>query len=65
MRRQATHDHSQLLCQLDDLILNLTALEPPYDSWQSAMAQIDRFVDDLEQHEEQESDSVRTMMDCE
>ena len=50
--------HEQLLEELDDLLVRLNELEPPFDSWQSAMAEVGEFFDDLEQHEKQESESV-------
>lgn len=50
--------HQQLRDKLDGLIDRLNDLEPPFDSWQSAMAEVGEFFDDLEQHEKQESESV-------
>jgi len=65
MRRQATNDHEQLLSQLDELIAKLNALEPPFDSWQAAIEQVESFADLLEQHEEQESESILALSACE
>jgi hypothetical protein len=65
VRRQSTHDHQQLLSQLDDLIAELIALEPPFTSWQTAMDRVEWFADTLEQHEEQESESVAALTACE
>jgi hypothetical protein len=58
MRSQASHDHKLLLHQLDALIEKLDALEPPFVSWQAAMAEVQNFADTLEQHESKESKNV-------
>jgi len=65
MRRQATHDHQQLLNQLDEFIAKLNALDPPFVSWQAAIEQVESFADTLEQHEEQESESILALTACE
>ncbi len=65
MQRQATHDHQQLLNQLDELIAKLSALEPPFVSWQAAIDEVESFADMLEQHEEQEAESVLALNVCE
>lgn len=57
-RRQVATDHVNLLTRLDKLISNLSELEPPFDSWQQAVEQVELFCDALEQHEEQESDCI-------
>ena len=62
VRRQSSHDHHQLLARLDDLIQRLGQTEPPFDSWQAAMDELESFVDLLEQHEEQEADSIGMLM---
>ncbi len=62
MHRQASRDHSNLLASLDDFIEHLKQLEPPFTSWQAAMEEIDLFFIQVEQHEEQEADSLRAMM---
>lgn len=62
IRRQTGRDHQHLLHDLDDFIERLNKLEPPFESWQSAMREFDLYFGRLEQHEEQESESLRTMM---
>ena len=62
MQRQAARDHLQLLGRLDELVKNLNASEPPFDSWRAAIDQFDGFIGALEQHEEQESESFCAMM---
>lgn len=57
-RRQIAADHAHLLTRLDSLIKELEELDPPFDSWQEAVAEVERFCDALEQHEEQESDCI-------
>ena len=57
-RRQISADHVHLLNRLDDLIGQFGALEPPFESWQEGVEQVERFCDALEQHEEQESDCI-------
>jgi iron-sulfur cluster repair protein YtfE (RIC family) len=61
-RRMVTHDHASLLTQLDSLIEKLNELEPPFASWQEAIEQVERFIDVLDQHEEQESDSIAWLL---
>ncbi|MCG8649412.1 MAG: hemerythrin domain-containing protein [Pirellulales bacterium] len=61
MCRQATHDHAQILLKLDDLIERLQQIDPPFASWQAAMNEVDLFVEYLEQHEEQESESLQAL----
>jgi hypothetical protein len=65
VRRQSSRDHHQLLARLDDLIQRLGQTEPPFASWQAAMDELESFVDLLEQHEEQEADSIERLMPVE
>lgn len=55
---RSSSGHQDLLDELDSLISRLNDLEPPFDSWQTAMSEVSEFFDDLEQHEKQESESV-------
>ena len=57
-RRKAAQDHQSLSTRLDDLIDRLRQNEPPFDSWEQAVQEVDLFIDALEQHEEQESASI-------
>lgn len=65
IRRQATFDHAHLEDRLSDLIDRLDELDPTFASWQSAIDEVESFVDLLEQHEEQESESIRMLMPAE
>jgi hypothetical protein len=62
VRRQSSRDHHQLLVRLDDLTSRLGQIEPPFASWQAAIDELESFVDLLEQHEEQESESIEMLM---
>ncbi len=65
VRRQSSSDHEKLFGRLDDLIERLNQPEPPFSSWEAAMQEVQLFVDVLEQHEEQESDSFEILMPAE
>lgn len=56
--QQAAHDHANLLRRLDDLISRLNETEPPFDSWEQAIREVDLFMDAIEQHEEQEHANI-------
>ena len=62
VRRQSDRDHSRLLERLDGLIDRLDQTEPPFASWQAAMEEVELFVDVLEQHEDQESESFEMLI---
>jgi iron-sulfur cluster repair protein YtfE (RIC family) len=61
-RRRAQADHEHLLVRLDGLISKLGELEPPFDSWQQAIGEVELFCDALDQHEEQESDCIAWLL---
>lgn len=61
-RRQVAIDHGCLLSRLDTLIGRLSELEPPFESWQAAVEEVELFCDALEQHEEQESDCLNWLV---
>lgn len=61
-RRQVEADHANLLARLDTLINKLSELDPPFESWQQAVEQVELFCDALEQHEEQESDCITWLL---
>ncbi|MGV3483850.1 MAG: hemerythrin domain-containing protein [Planctomycetaceae bacterium] len=61
VRSQTIYEHQQLLSTLDDLRGRLLQLQPPFASWQAAMKEVDEFFVALEQHELQESESVRSL----
>jgi hypothetical protein len=62
VRRQTERDQRHLLHDLEDFMTRLKQLEPPFESWQSAMREIDLFFDRLEQHEEQESNCLKALI---
>ncbi len=62
VRRNSTHDHSQLLSRADDLIARLNQTDPPFDSWQAAMDEVAILAEALEQHEENEMESIRMLL---
>ena len=66
MKRQSARDHQRLLGQLDDLVGYLGQSKPQFESWQAAIEKVEWFVDLLEQHEDQEAESVSALMprDC-
>lgn len=57
-RRQVAADHVNLLARLDELISRLSEADPPFESWQQAVEEVELFWDALELHEEQESDCI-------
>ena len=62
VREQASRDHQQLLARLDDLIQRLSQSEPPFESWQAATDEVELFVEQLEQHEDHETDMIELLM---
>ena len=61
-RRQASHDHRLLGERLEALIRRLDALDPAFPSWESAMDDVELYLVALEQHEDQESESIRMLV---
>ncbi len=61
-RRQAIRDHRVLLDRLNDLVDRLDELEPPFESWQSAINEVESFVAALEQHEDHEAENVAMLI---
>lgn len=61
-RRQAERDHQQLSDRLEELMVRLDALDPPFASWEAAMNEVEAFVVALERHEDQESESVALLL---
>ena len=61
-RRQVAQDHNSLLSRLQRLIEKLNETDPPFASWQAATDQVDRLLDALDQHEEQEADSITWLL---
>ena len=65
VRSQSAYDHHLLLGRLDDLMQRLNETEPPLNSWKAAMDEVELFVVALEEHEEQESESIKILMPSE
>ena len=62
VQRQSPRDHERRLSLLDDLINRLIQPEPPFESWQRAVKDVEMFVSLVEQHEDQESDNIRSLL---
>ena len=60
--RQTLTDHERILNRLSDLCGRLTQVDPPFESWTSAMDEVDLFFEELELHERLESDRVSMLM---
>ena len=66
--RQAKHDHRQLIDRLDRFVERLRQfmpsadLRPEPEAWDNALAELELFVDLLEQHEDQENESIELLM---
>jgi hypothetical protein len=58
-RQRAINDHQHLIQRVDDLILKLSELDPPFASFQQAIDLVGLFVDAFEQHEEQEAQGLQ------
>jgi hypothetical protein len=64
-RRQTDRDHQQLLERLDDLVTRLNELDPPFISWQAAIEELELLTVLVEQHEDQESESLCALIPSE
>lgn len=62
VRKQSARDHQNLLLRVDALIERLDRLEPPYNSWQEAIDDLESLVSLLEQHEANEWDSLEMLL---
>ncbi len=62
LRSDSARDHLQIMERLDELMERLNELEPPFESWSTAMNEIEAFIDRLHQHESDESGSFATIM---
>ena len=65
IRQQSARDHSQLLARLNNLGDRLNELEPPFESWQAAIQEVQIFANVLERHELEESARVEMLMPAE
>ena len=61
-KRQTDADHQTLVGRLDDLRIRLKETDPQFESWTSAMEEVDVFFEAMEQHERSESDRVCMLM---
>lgn len=62
LSQESTSDHSELLDRLAQLMERLNQLEPPYDSWQDALAEFEQIVVAIEDHEAEESRQVAALI---
>ena len=62
LKSTQSREHEQILVQLDDLVSRLNELEPPFRSWQAAIADVEQLVEALVQHEQHESKTVLSLI---
>lgn len=62
LERQSNCDHDRLLGRVDRLIERLNQLEPPFETWQQAMDEIESLVSLLERHEANEWDNLESLL---
>ncbi len=62
MGEQSSVDRDRLFTQIDDLMKRLNQLDPPFDSWQQAMKEVEVFIDVLEQHENREVENMTKLI---
>ncbi len=62
LSQASASDHSELLDRLAQLMERLNQLEPPYDSWQDALAEFEQIVVAIEDHEADESRQVAALI---
>lgn len=62
VRRQSDREHHNLLGRAEDMIARLDQIDPPFESWQQAMDEMDGLVSLLEQHESNEWDSIEMLL---
>lgn len=62
VKNQASREHQNLLDRFDDLIRRLDLVEPPFESWQQAMDEMQDLVNLFEQHEANEWESIEMLL---
>ena len=58
VRRQSERDHAQISSRLKHLIDRMQDAEAECDAWKKGVNELSLIIDVIEQHEEQESESV-------
>jgi hypothetical protein len=58
LQRQAERDHSNIISRITHLIDRMQDVEAERDAWKDSMFELNLIIDVLEQHEEQEAESV-------
>lgn len=62
MGEQSSVDRGRLFAQIDDLMERLNQVDPPFNSWQQAMKEVEDFIDVLEQHENREVENMTKLI---
>jgi len=62
VKKQAKREHQNLLARLDDLVNRLDQVEPPFESWQQAMDEMQELVNLFEHHEANEWESIEMLL---
>ncbi|MCF7961816.1 MAG: hypothetical protein K9M08_13840 [Pirellula sp.] len=62
LKRQADRDHSNIMKRLKHLSDRMQDAEAECDAWKAGMDELNLILDTLEQHEEQEAESVGWML---
>ncbi|MEQ1827016.1 MAG: hypothetical protein ABL921_13760, partial [Pirellula sp.] len=60
--RQADRDHANILGRIKHLVDRMQEAKSEVDSWKTSMQELNLIIDQLEQHEEQEAESVGWLM---
>ena len=62
LQSRSAADHQAMMQRIDSLMERLNRLEPPFESWMSAMKEIEAFVTSLNEHEEEETRHITAML---
>lgn len=60
--RQTAKDHDQILCRLKQLADRMQEARSELDAWKNSMAELNLIIDLIEQHEEQEAESIQWLI---
>lgn len=63
LRSRSQSEHQQLLNRVDELSHRLNLIDPPFSSWTAATQEIEGFVDELQRHEQAESEQLTAAAD--
>jgi uncharacterized protein (DUF1501 family) len=61
-RRQSERDHTNLTCRLKQLVDRIHESQSERDAWKTSMSELSLILDLLEQHEEQEAESIEWLI---